>query len=99
MRPELSESTYALFRATGANRYLAMGEEMVRSLNELARNPNGFAGIKSVINLQQEDHTPSYFLAETLKYFYLLQEDDERPSLPLDRYVFNTEAHPFSVVK
>ena len=45
------------------------------------------------------DKMESFWLAETLKYFYLLQEDDERPSLPLDRYVFNTEAHPFSVVK
>ena len=40
------------------------------------------------------DKMESFWLAETLKYFYLLQEDDERPSLPLDRYVFNTEAHP-----
>ena len=67
LRPELSESTYALYRATGSSRYLAMGEEMVQSLNMVARNSNGFAGIKSVINMQQEDHTPSYFLAETLK--------------------------------
>ena len=44
--------------ATGSSRYLAMGEEMVRSLNAVARVPNGFAGIKSVINMQQEVRTP-----------------------------------------
>jgi hypothetical protein len=38
----------------------------------------------------------SFWLAETLKYFYLLFEDD--PSvLPLDEWVFNTEAHPLPV--
>jgi mannosyl-oligosaccharide alpha-1,2-mannosidase len=33
----------------------------------------------------------SFFLAETPKYLYLLFEDD---ALPLDKWVFNTEAHP-----
>jgi mannosyl-oligosaccharide alpha-1,2-mannosidase len=35
----------------------------------------------------------SFWLAETLKYFYLLYSE---PSLmSLDEWVFNTEAHPF----
>jgi len=34
----------------------------------------------------------SFFLAETLKYSYLLCLD--RDPVPLDRFVFNTEAHP-----
>jgi hypothetical protein len=38
----------------------------------------------------------SFFLAETLKYFYLLFEDDPNV-LPLDQWVFNTEAHPLPV--
>ena len=39
-----------------------------------------------------DDKMESFFLAETLKYLYLLQ----KPGHPirLDRYVFNTEAHP-----
>jgi mannosyl-oligosaccharide alpha-1,2-mannosidase len=37
----------------------------------------------------------SFFLAETLKYFYLLFSD---PSvIPLDKYIFNTEAHPLPI--
>jgi mannosyl-oligosaccharide alpha-1,2-mannosidase len=36
----------------------------------------------------------SFWLAETLKYFYLLFKDDEE-LLPLEEVVFNTEAHPF----
>ena len=35
---------------------------------------------------------PSYFIAETLKYFYLLFAPDD--VLDLKAVVFNTEAHP-----
>ena len=34
---------------------------------------------------------PSFFLAETLKYLYLLFSPE---TLPVDSVVFNTEAHP-----
>ena len=37
----------------------------------------------------------SFFLAETLKYLYLLFINDD--PWPLDKYVFNTEAHPLPV--
>lgn len=37
----------------------------------------------------------TFWLAETLKYFYLLFSDES--VVPLDKYVFNTEAHPFPV--
>jgi mannosyl-oligosaccharide alpha-1,2-mannosidase len=36
---------------------------------------------------------PSYFLAETLKYLYLLFSPED--VVGFDRVVFNTEAHPF----
>ena len=39
----------------------------------------------------------SFFLAETLKYAYLLSVEPEDDPLPLDRIVFNTEAHPLPV--
>jgi len=42
-----------------------------------------------------KDIMDSFFLAETLKYLYLLFADDSM--VPLEKYVFNTEAHPFSV--
>jgi len=37
----------------------------------------------------------TFWLSETLKYLYLLFSEDSL--VPLDRYVFNTEAHPFPV--
>jgi mannosyl-oligosaccharide alpha-1,2-mannosidase len=45
---------------------------------------------------QKDDKMQSFFLAETLKYLYLLFS----PStvIPLDEWVFNTEAHPVRIV-
>jgi hypothetical protein len=93
LRPELAESTYALYRATGSDRYLEMGREMVISLNQIARTPSGFAAVKSVLDMTLEDHTPSFFLAETLKYLYLLFDDDAFPNTHASGYVFSTEGH------
>ena len=39
----------------------------------------------------------SFFLAETLKYFYLIFCDSD--VINLDEWVFNTEAHPLKVIK
>lgn len=39
----------------------------------------------------------SFWLAETLKYFYLIFSESDLVSL--DDYVFNTEAHPFLIPK
>lgn len=41
----------------------------------------------------QGDSMESFWLAETLKYFYLLFADEDLVSL--DEWVLNTEAHPF----
>ena len=39
---------------------------------------------------------PSYFIAETLKYLYLLFSDDPA-LLPLDAVVMTTEGHPLTI--
>jgi len=46
-------------------------------------------------NPTQEDSMESFWLAETLKYFYLLFSKPDLVSL--DDYVLNTEAHPFKL--
>ncbi|KAJ3127406.1 Mannosyl-oligosaccharide 1,2-alpha-mannosidase IA [Nowakowskiella sp. JEL0407] len=45
--------------------------------------------------VQRLDLQESYFLAETLKYLYLIFADDD--TIALEKYVFNTEAHPISI--
>ena len=58
----------------------------------------GFAAIKSVVDMKQEDHQPSFFLAETLKYHFLLQQPVADHGIDLlESHVFNTEAHPLSM--
>ena len=42
-------------------------------------------------------HNACFFFAETLKYLYLLFAP--RSLLPLDDFVFNTEAHPLPVLE
>ena len=43
----------------------------------------------------QDDVQQSFFLAETLKYLYLIWCDDE--VIDLTKWVFNTEAHPVPI--
>lgn len=43
-----------------------------------------------------ESFSFSYFLAETLKYLYLMFHPDPN-IIRLDEWVFNTEAHPLPV--
>ncbi|KAL1958778.1 hypothetical protein VTO42DRAFT_3897 [Malbranchea cinnamomea] len=55
----------------------------------------GFTSLSNVdvVPAVQRDNMESFWLAETLKYFYLLFSD--RDFIPLEKTVFNTEAHPF----
>jgi mannosyl-oligosaccharide alpha-1,2-mannosidase len=58
----------------------------------------GYAGLRDVTTLpvQHDDKQQSFFLAETLKYLYLLFGPED--VLSLDEYVLNTEAHPLRKV-
>ena len=47
---------------------------------------------KMILNMLLLD---SYALAETWKYLYLMFLDYD--PLPMDKFVFNTEAHPFPI--
>lgn len=61
----------------------------------------GFSSINNVKSPTKpgwRDKLESFFLAETLKYFYLLFSDDFN-LIPLDKYVFNSEAHPLPIYK
>jgi mannosidase alpha-like ER degradation enhancer 2 len=93
LRPEAIESAYYLFRLTGEERYRDMGRMMVDSLLHYTRSEVGFAALRNVETKQQRDRMESFFLAETLKYAFLLFAPPQ--TLDFDAVVFNTEAHPF----
>jgi len=92
LRPEAIESAYYLFRVTGQPRYREMGRLMVDSLFRYTRGDVGFAALEDVVTKEQRDQMESFFLAETLKYAWLLFASPA--ALPFDSVVFNTEAHP-----
>ena len=69
-----------------------MGRTFFEALVAHCRTDAGYTVLKSVVTKEKGDLMPSYFLAETLKYLYLLFAPDA--TLDFDRVVFNTEAHP-----
>ena len=92
LRPEIVESAYILHHYTKDPKYLAMGREMWKDLVKHCRTDAGYAALKNVVTKEKSDSMQSFFLAETLKYFYLLFSEN-RP-VDLERVTFNTEAHP-----
>lgn len=92
LRPEIIESAWYLRRATGDPAYLAMGKTFFDALIAHTRTDDGFTVLTSVETMAKGDLMPSYFLAESLKYLYLIFAPDD--VIDTDRVVFTTEAHP-----
>lgn len=69
----------------------------MQALNKHCRTDGGFSGLRDVYQEKPalDDVQQSFFLAETLKYLYLIFSEDDL--LSLDKWVFNTEAHPLPV--
>ncbi|KAF8217039.1 glycoside hydrolase family 47 protein [Mycena galopus ATCC 62051] len=97
LRPETVESLYIMWRVTGETKWREMGWRIFEAIERETRTPIGYANLKTVeiSPALKLDTMPSYFLAETLKYLYLMFLNEE--PLPLDAWVFNTEAHPLPV--
>ncbi|XP_075216552.1 mannosyl-oligosaccharide alpha-1,2-mannosidase IA-like [Lycorma delicatula] len=97
LRPETVESYFYMWRFTKNEKYREWGWDFVEALEKYCRVQGGFSGIRNVYheNPIEDDEQQSFFLAETLKYLYLLYSDDNL--LPLDEWVFNTEAHPLPI--
>ena len=92
LRPEIIESAYYLAFYTKDQRYQEMGSTFILSLVRYCKTDAGFAALSNVETKAKKDSMESYFLAETLKYLYLLFAP--RETLDLNKGVFNTEAHP-----
>jgi mannosidase alpha-like ER degradation enhancer 2 len=92
LRPEVIESAYYLYHFTGNEKYLSMGKTFLDSLRAYCRTEAGYAELASVVTKTKADRMQSYFLAETLKYLYLLFAPPE--TLDFNSVILNTEAHP-----
>uniref|UniRef100_A0A665WCJ3 alpha-1,2-Mannosidase n=1 Tax=Echeneis naucrates TaxID=173247 RepID=A0A665WCJ3_ECHNA len=100
LRPETVESLFYMYRFTKDTKYRDWGWEILQNFNKYTKVPGGgYTSINNVrdpVNPGPRDKMESFFLGETLKYLYLLFSDDTE-LLSLDKYVFNTEAHPLPI--
>ena len=95
LRPENIESAYYLYHFTNNQKYLKMGKDYFESLVKYCRNDVGYSTLISVITKEQADLMHSFFLAETLKYCYLIFAPQNK--IDLRKTIFNTEAHPLKI--
>jgi ER degradation enhancer, mannosidase alpha-like 1 len=72
---------------------LDVGAQVLEDLQDRAKTPCGLATIADVIENRLEDRMESFVLSETLKYLYLLF-DEENPLASSDsNLIFTTEGH------
>ncbi|CAL9079225.1 unnamed protein product [Musa textilis] len=96
LRPETVESLVYLWRFTGNKTYQEWGWNIFQAFEKNSRIDSGYVGLKDVNTGVKDNMMQSFFLAETLKYLYLLFSP---PSvISFDEWVFNTEAHPLKIV-
>lgn len=101
-RPETVESLMFLYHLTKDEKYRKWGWEIFENFRKHTKvqyegsNSCTYTSLKNCIDLpiEKSDNIESFWLAETLKYLYLLFDDD----VDLTQIVFNTEAHPFPVM-
>lgn len=104
LRPETIESLFILWRVTRDQRWRDEGWKIFQAINQYARLDKaagaGFSSLDNVMSnaepVGRRDKMESFFVAETLKYLFLLFDDDDRV-FPLNQVVLNTEAHPFPI--
>lgn len=100
LRPEAIESVWYMYRITGDATWQDKGWTMFEAIINATSTRFGHSAIHDVTaSLEdgsfQMDQMESFWLAETLKYFYLLYSTPD--VISLDEWVLNTEAHPFKL--
>lgn len=94
LRPEFFESTYFLYRATKDPFYLNIGVHLLKDLKQRFKSNCGFAGFQNVITGELQDRMETFVLSETLKYLYLLFDEENELHNSASDVIFSTEAHP-----
>ncbi|KAK2877048.1 hypothetical protein FQN49_001455 [Arthroderma sp. PD_2] len=95
LRPEAIESIFVLYRLTGDSSLLDRAWNMFNTIIQHTITDIAHAGLDDCTSPHptKSDRMESFWFAETLKYFYLIFSEPDVVSL--DKYVLNTEAHPF----
>lgn len=98
LRPEILETYFYMWRYTHDPKYRAWAWDFVEALERYCKSEAGYSGLRNVYQPAiKDDVQQSFFLAEVLKYLYLIFSEDNIVSL--DDWVFNTEAHPLPILK
>ncbi|KAK0729286.1 glycoside hydrolase [Apiosordaria backusii] len=113
LRPEAIESIFIAYRITGKKDLLDIAWRMFTSVQKATETKEAYTAISDVnADLDGEvvdahgrgarrprtkNSMESFWIAETLKYYYLIFSEPDLISL--DDYVFNTEAHPLKIPK
>ncbi|XP_076320901.1 endoplasmic reticulum mannosyl-oligosaccharide 1,2-alpha-mannosidase-like isoform X2 [Tachypleus tridentatus] len=99
LRPETVESLWYMYYFTHNETYRSWGWNIFQGFERYTKvKTGGYTTINDVrhpLFVDPRDLMESYFLGETLKYFYLLFSDQQE--LSLDKYVINSEAHPLPI--
>lgn len=87
LRPEAIESVFIMYRLTGDESWRRKGWQMFEAVTKYTRTEFAHAAIHDVTAQKpvHKDTMESFWLAETLKYFYLLFSDPD--VVDLDKYV------------
>ncbi|KAJ8116118.1 hypothetical protein ONZ43_g4510 [Nemania bipapillata] len=103
LRPEVMESYYYAYRATGDTKYQEWAWDAFLNINKTCSAGVGFSGVTNVNAANGGafyDSQESFWFAEVLKYSYLIQAGDapyQVSAVHRNEWVFNTEAHPVRV--
>ncbi|KUJ10816.1 seven-hairpin glycosidase [Mollisia scopiformis] len=94
LRLEAIESVFILYRITGDEKLRERAWNIFSSIITHTITDIGHAGIEDVTSStpRKLDRMESFWMAKTLKYFYLIFAEPD--VISLDEYVLNTEAHP-----
>ncbi|KAJ5536746.1 mannosyl-oligosaccharide alpha-1-2-mannosidase 1B [Penicillium frequentans] len=98
--PEPLESIFYAYRVTGDKRWQDYNWEIFNALNTTRSKSVPYAEITDVnepYGGTLVNYVSSFYFAEVLKYLYLSFAEPDVVSL--DKYVFNTECHPFTIKK
>ncbi|CAG7826977.1 unnamed protein product [Allacma fusca] len=99
LRPEVIESYFILYRLTKDPKYRDWAWDAAQAIEKYTKaGPGrGYSGLRNVYSSTpvQDDVQQTFFLAETLKYLYLVFSTDDL--IDLDKWVFNTECHPLPI--
>ncbi|XP_034117750.1 endoplasmic reticulum mannosyl-oligosaccharide 1,2-alpha-mannosidase [Drosophila albomicans] len=99
LRPEFIESLYYFYALTGNRTYQDMGWTIFQAFEKHTKVAAGYTSlgnVKNTLNTRMRDLMESFWMSETLKYFYLLFSDN-RKEIDLEKWVFNSEGHPLPV--